>query len=400
MRLGGGGDVVVVGDEQDRLAARVQAAEQLEHLVAALGVERTGRLVGQQQRRLVGQGAGDGQPLALAAGQRRRATALALSPRPSRSSRSRARVSAGLRLRPAMTAGSDHVLERGHALEQVEELEDDADVACGACGPARPRPARSPARRPATISPSSAVSSPATRLSSVDLPQPDGPMIADELAAAIVEVGAPQRPHRRVLGLEGAVARTRTPHDGLDRASGHRIARSTRLVDAPSPCSPRTASFDPVRRSDRSARGPSTELVRLERARRRGGRRGSAAHVASLTARSRRRSANCCRRWHRFTVSPTSVYSSRSSEPSSAAATSPVDSPMPSPNGGEPVGLPPLVDRVLRGVHRQRRGRPRGRRGRPAGSARRTRPSPRRRRTASRCRPRRGWPGSSRPGAR
>ena len=37
-----------------------------------------------------------------------------------------------------------------------------------------------------------------------------------------------------------------------------------------------------------------------------------------------------------FTVSPTSVYSSRSSEPSSAAAASPVDSPSPSPNGGRP----------------------------------------------------------------
>ena len=71
--LGGGGDVVVVGDHQDRLAALVEAAEQLDHLVAALGVEGAGGLVGEQERRLVGEGPGDGEALALAAGERARA---------------------------------------------------------------------------------------------------------------------------------------------------------------------------------------------------------------------------------------------------------------------------------------------------------------------------------------
>ena len=51
-------------------------------------------------------------------------------------------------------------------------------------------------------------------------------------------------------------------------------------------------------------------------------------------------SANCCRRWPRFTASPTTVYSMRSSEPSRAAATSPVDRPMPSPNGGQALRRP------------------------------------------------------------
>ena len=55
-------------------------------------------------------------------------------------------------------------------------------------------------------------------------------------------------------------------------------------------------------------------------------------------------------------MSPTSVYSTRSSEPSNAAATSPVDSPMPSPNSGKPVGAPLLVHRVLALVHRARGG--------------------------------------------
>ena len=70
--LGGGGDVVVVGDHEDRLAALVEAAEQLDHLVPALGVEGARRLVGEQQGRLVGEGPGDGEPLALAAGERAR----------------------------------------------------------------------------------------------------------------------------------------------------------------------------------------------------------------------------------------------------------------------------------------------------------------------------------------
>src|SRR5687767_15891411 len=39
--LGGGGDVVVVGDHEDRLAALVEAAEQLDDLLASLGVEGT-----------------------------------------------------------------------------------------------------------------------------------------------------------------------------------------------------------------------------------------------------------------------------------------------------------------------------------------------------------------------
>ena len=66
---GAGGHLVAVGDHQDRLALAVQAPEQLEDLTAAVGVERAGGLVGQQQRGLVGQGPGDGQALALTAGQ-------------------------------------------------------------------------------------------------------------------------------------------------------------------------------------------------------------------------------------------------------------------------------------------------------------------------------------------
>ena len=64
------GHALVVGHEQDRLAARVQAAEELEHLQPARRVERAGRLVGKQQRRLVDERAGDRESLTLAARQR------------------------------------------------------------------------------------------------------------------------------------------------------------------------------------------------------------------------------------------------------------------------------------------------------------------------------------------
>src|SRR5207244_8783972 len=56
----------IVRDEQDRLPARVETAEELEHLEPARAVERAGRLVGEQKRRLVRERARDREPLPLA----------------------------------------------------------------------------------------------------------------------------------------------------------------------------------------------------------------------------------------------------------------------------------------------------------------------------------------------
>ena len=55
-------------------------------------------------------------------------------------------------------------------------------------------------------------------------------------------------------------------------------------------------------------------------------------------------------------MSPTSVYSRRSSDPSNAAATGPVDRPMPRPKGGKPAVGPFDVERELRADHRDRGG--------------------------------------------
>ena len=230
------------------------------------------------------------------------------------------------------------------------------------------------------ISPSSATSRPATRLSSVDLPQPDGPMIATNSPARDVEVDAAQRAHRRELGLE-RLAHARAP---CSTSPITLRSRSSCRVDQPVRATPASPAPSPAARSSGSSAG------RGRRARPRS---------APLSTSSRPGAARSCSRCARFTVSPTSVYSSRSSEPSSAAATSPVDRPMPSPNSGSPSARHCLVHGVAGARASRTRPRARGRRGRPAGTARRTRPSPRRRRTASRCRPRRGSRRSSRRGA-
>src|SRR5947207_8478426 len=57
--------VLVVGDEQNRLPGRMEPAEELEHLQPAYAVERPGRLVSEQERRLVGECPRDREPLAL-----------------------------------------------------------------------------------------------------------------------------------------------------------------------------------------------------------------------------------------------------------------------------------------------------------------------------------------------
>ena len=203
-------------------------AEQLEHLVAALGVERAGRLVGEQQRRLVGERAGDREPLALAAGQHaRRVASPCRRGRAGRAGRGRGSrpACAGA---PAITAGSTTFSSTRHALEQVEELEDDADVAAPHAGPARPRclPDDLLARR-RVISPSSAMSSPATRFSSVDLPQPDGPMTATNSPALTVEVDAAQRADRRALGLEGLAHAADATTRAVARHGRHRRSLSS-----------------------------------------------------------------------------------------------------------------------------------------------------------------------------
>lgn len=65
-----------MGDQQDRLAAPVEAGEQPQHLSGALAVEASGGFVGEQQTGGVDQGAGEGDALLFAAGQLARCAVL------------------------------------------------------------------------------------------------------------------------------------------------------------------------------------------------------------------------------------------------------------------------------------------------------------------------------------
>ena len=62
------GDIVLVRDQYDGVALLVQALEQRHDFVAGRGIEVAGRLVRQQDRRIVHQRAGDGDALPLTAG--------------------------------------------------------------------------------------------------------------------------------------------------------------------------------------------------------------------------------------------------------------------------------------------------------------------------------------------
>ena len=66
--LGMGRDFFVVGNQQNGATFLMQVAEQRHDFLAALAVERPGRLIGQNHRRIVHQGPGDGDPLLLTAG--------------------------------------------------------------------------------------------------------------------------------------------------------------------------------------------------------------------------------------------------------------------------------------------------------------------------------------------
>ncbi len=67
--------VVVRGDDGDDAGLADELQELLEDALGGLGVEIAGRLVGEQDQRGVGDGAGDGDALLLAAGQLGRAGA-------------------------------------------------------------------------------------------------------------------------------------------------------------------------------------------------------------------------------------------------------------------------------------------------------------------------------------
>ena len=118
--------VGVVGDDHYRAAPAGEVAEQAEHLVASLGIERPGGLVGQYHPAAVHQRAGDGHPLPLAAGERRRPVSQA--PAHAQRLQQRLRPNRPARARQAGIARRKlDVLPRRRRAEQVVGLEHEAE---------------------------------------------------------------------------------------------------------------------------------------------------------------------------------------------------------------------------------------------------------------------------------
>ncbi len=123
----------VVGDHHERLPGAVELEQQLADLLPGGGVERPGRLVGQQHRRPVDQGPRDRHPLALAAGEPARiGVPVALDvQRREQLAHARPCLRPG---HPGQLRRQQDVVGDGQVVEQVEELEDHPDLAPAAAG--------------------------------------------------------------------------------------------------------------------------------------------------------------------------------------------------------------------------------------------------------------------------
>ncbi len=129
-RRGGG----VVGDHDDRVALLlVELAEDAQHLAARLRVEVAGRLVGEHELGREKQGAGDRDPLLLAAGELGGEMVDAVA-QPDPVEQHACALAHGRVAPLGDDRGQGHVLLRGERREQVEELEDEADVVAAQLG--------------------------------------------------------------------------------------------------------------------------------------------------------------------------------------------------------------------------------------------------------------------------
>ena len=116
-----------------------EAAEELHDRAAGAGVELAGRLVGEQEGGLIGEGAGDGDALLLAAGEFVRAVLRAVAEADHVEQRPGA-LGAGAALGPGEAQRDLDVLGGAEDRDEAEGLEDEAEPVRGAGPPARPRP--------------------------------------------------------------------------------------------------------------------------------------------------------------------------------------------------------------------------------------------------------------------
>jgi len=126
------GVLVVCRQNQGRLALRQQRMEELEHLCSGAAVQRAGWLVGQDERRLLDEGPGDGDALLLAAREGVRIGGLLVqeSDLVKELTRSLANILGAIRPRGAgAEAGREaNVVEDIECRNQIEELKHEADL--------------------------------------------------------------------------------------------------------------------------------------------------------------------------------------------------------------------------------------------------------------------------------
>ncbi len=123
------GEAHLVGRQHHRHPVSGQFTDDVEHLGDELGVERRGDLVEQHEVRLHGQGPNDGDPLLLAARQTI-GVLLGLVVEADPLQEGDAAFLGQLLGEPEhLDRGDRHVLQHRHVREEVEALEDDADLA-------------------------------------------------------------------------------------------------------------------------------------------------------------------------------------------------------------------------------------------------------------------------------
>ena len=118
----------LVGDEDDgQIQLPVQVLQQLQNGLSGIRVQCGGGLVGEEDLRVVGQGAGDGHALLLAAGQLA-GIGVHLVPQVHQIQKLQHPVLDLLLFQPGVPEGISHVFKNRVSVQQVEVLEDHADV--------------------------------------------------------------------------------------------------------------------------------------------------------------------------------------------------------------------------------------------------------------------------------
>src|SRR5690606_10407462 len=127
----------IVRDHADRRAVGVKLREERHHRLAVLRVEVTGRLVGEQDRRPADERAGDRDALLLAAGKLRRVVPQAMRHAHALERLEHALLAFLLAQAGAIRQRQFDVLEDREVADQVERLEDEADLAVADLRPLR-----------------------------------------------------------------------------------------------------------------------------------------------------------------------------------------------------------------------------------------------------------------------